>query len=39
MDGGSSPLNIETDYDGSILLSGELDMATVKQLEETIAQA
>ena len=38
MDLGSSPLHIETDYDGSILLRGELDMATVKQLEQAIAE-
>lgn len=37
MDRTSSPLHIETDYDGSILLSGELDLATVKLLEGTIA--
>lgn len=38
MDRGSSPLHVETDSDGTILLSGELDMATVKRLEETIAE-
>lgn len=38
MDRGSSPLHIGTDYDGSILLRGELDMATVKQLEQAIAE-
>lgn len=34
----STPLHVETDSDGTILLSGELDMATVKLLEETIAE-
>jgi anti-anti-sigma factor len=38
MDRGSSPLQLETDSDGTLLLSGELDMATVKLLEETIAE-
>lgn len=33
-----SAFHVVTDSDGSILLSGELDMATVKQLEETIAE-
>ena len=33
-----SPLHVETDPDGTILLSGELDMATVKQLENAVAE-
>lgn len=37
MDRGPSPLYVETLPDGSILLRGELDMATVRQLDEAIA--
>ena len=33
-----SPLEVETDRDGSILLGGQLDMATAKQLEEAVAE-
>ena len=33
-----NPLHAETDSDGTILLSGELDMATVRQLEKAIAE-
>ena len=33
-----NPLHVETDSDGTILLTGELDMATVNQLQETIEE-
>ena len=33
-----NPLHVETDPDGTILLSGELDMATVKELENAVAE-
>jgi ABC-type transporter Mla MlaB component len=33
-----SPIEVETNPDGTILLKGELDMATAKQVEDAIAQ-
>lgn len=34
----SSPLYVEISSDGSVFLRGELDMATVRQLEESVAE-
>lgn len=38
MDGGPSPLYLETQPDGSILLRGELDVATVEELEKAVTE-